>query len=255
MSTITVEQQASIAKTLEGMHLPSGLGNEHSACSLAAINLALSGRLTDEIPDCMSEVIGRWIIVVQDAMPGELRNSARWKSLLPLAAGTGRGQEQARLDIILDWMWGTVLPSLQTLADQQGFGAQWQKMTTGRTAKSARAVAVDAAAAEEWAATNAAEAAHWATKVARAAASAAGWAAGWAASAAATAAKAAKAARAAEVADVAAGVADVAARVAAEVADVAAGVAAGVAAWANFDPCGLLERLIKIDNNAQGAAT
>jgi hypothetical protein len=30
---------------------------------------------------------------------------------------------------------------------------------------------------------------------------------------------------------------------AAEVADV----------WANFDPCGLLERLIKIDNNAQGA--
>jgi hypothetical protein len=253
MSTITVEQQASIAKTLEGMHLPSGLGNEHSACSLAAINLALSGRLTDEIPDCMSEVIGRWIIVVQDAMPGELRNSARWKSLLPLAAGTGRGQEQARLDIILDWMWGTVLPSLQTLADQQGFGAQWQKMTTGRTAKSARAVAVDAAAAEEWAAANAAEAAHWATKVARAAARAeewaaararaararaaraAGWAAsaaGWAASAAATAAKAARAA---------------------EVADVAAGVAAGVAAWANFDPCGLLERLIKIDNNAQEA--
>jgi hypothetical protein len=249
MSTITTDQQASIAKKLATMHLPSGLGDEHSACSIAAINLALSGRLTDEIPDCMSEVIGRWIIVVQDAMPGELRNSARWKSLLPLAAGTGRGQEQARLDIILDWMWGTVLPSLQTLADQQGFGAQWQKMTTGRTAKSARAVAVDAAAAEEWAAANAAEAAHWATKVARAAARAeewaaararaaraAGWAAsaaGWAASAAATAAKAARAA---------------------EVADVAAGVAAGVAAWANFDPCGLLERLIKIDNNAQEAA-
>jgi hypothetical protein len=24
-------------------------------------------------------------------------------------------------------------------------------------------------------------------------------------------------------------------------------------AWANFDPCGLLERLVKIDNNAQEA--
>jgi hypothetical protein len=255
MSTITTDQQASIASKLASMHLPSGLGDEHSACSIAAINLALSGRLTDEIPDCMSEVIGRWIIVVQDAMPGELRNSARWKSLLPLAAGTGRGQEQARLDIILDWMWGTVLPSLQTLADQQGFGAQWQKMTTGRTAESARAVAVDAAAAEEWAAANAAEAAHWATKVARAAARVAGWAA----SAAAT---AAKAARAAEVADVAARVAGWAASAAAtaakaaraaEVADVAARVAAGAAAWVNFDPCGLLERLIKIDNNVQGA--
>jgi hypothetical protein len=31
-------------------------------------------------------------------------------------------------------------------------------------------------------------------------------------------------------------------------------VAARATAWANFDPCGLLERLIKIDNNAQEAA-
>jgi hypothetical protein len=73
------------------MTLPSGLGTEESACSIAAINLALTGELTDDIPDCMSEVIGRWIIPTQDAMPAELRNSPRWKSLLPLAAGTGQG--------------------------------------------------------------------------------------------------------------------------------------------------------------------
>jgi hypothetical protein len=222
MSTITTEQQASIAKKLATMHLPSGLGDEHSACSIAAINLALSGSLTDEIPDCMSEVIGQWIIVVQDAMPGEMRNSARWKSLLPLAAGTGRGQEQERLDIILDWIWGTVLPSLQPLADQRGFGEQWQKMTTERTANSANA------------ATNAAEAT-WAARaaaVARAVARAAAMAA---------------AAAAPEATAV-----EAVARAAAMAAAAAAVEAAG--AGANFDPCGLLERLIKIDNNAQGAA-
>ncbi len=208
MSTITTEQQALIASKLASMHLPSGLGDEHSACSIAVINLALSGRLTDEIPDCMSEVIGQWIIAVQDAMPDDVRNSERWKSLLPLAAGTGREQEQERLKIILDWMWGTVLPSLQPLAGQHGFGKQWQKMTTERTAESAIAAA--------WAAVEAAEVA---------------------------AARVAMAARAAEVAEWAT----------ARAAEVAARVAAGMAAWANFDPCGLLERLVKIDNNAQEA--
>jgi hypothetical protein len=165
----------------------------------------------------MSEVIGQWIIVIQDAMPGELRNSEKWKSLLPLAAGTGRDREQERLKIILDWIWGTVLPSLQPLADQRGFGEQWQKMTTERTANSANA------------ATNAAEAT-WAARaaaVARAVARAAAMAA---------------AAAAAEATAVEA------------VARAAAMAAAAAGAGANFDPCGLLERLIKIDNNAQGAA-
>jgi hypothetical protein len=221
MSTITVEQQASIAKTLEGMHLPSGLGNQHSACSIAAINLALSGRLTGSIPDCMSEVIGRWIIVAQDAMPDAVRNSARWKSLLPLAAGTGRVNERERLDIILDWMWGTVLPSLQPTADQQGFGKQWQKMTTERTVEAADAAARAAAAGTAgWGAGAAARATTWAATEAAAARAAAGEAAGaavWSARATAWAPTEAE-------------------------------------AWANFDPCALLERLIRIGNNTQEAA-
>jgi hypothetical protein len=217
MSAITPKQQASIAKKLAGMHLSSGLGDEHSACSIAAINLALYGRLTDEIPGCMSEVIGRWVIVVQDAMPGALRNSARWKSLLPLAAGTGREQEQERLDIILDWMWDIVLPSLQPLADQHGFGAQWQKMTTERTAESANAAANAAAgvARATWAAEEAARAEVEAARAeVEAAVAATTWVTAWAAEAA----------------------------------------EAEAEAWENFDPCELLERLIKIDsNNAQGA--
>ena len=219
MSTITTEQQAAIAKMLEGMHLPPGLSDGENACSIAAINLALSGDLTDEIPDCMSEVIGRWIIGVQDAMPDAMRNSERWKSLLPLAAGTGRDDEQERLDIILDWMWEAVLPSIQPLADRQGFGQQWQQMLADRTVESADAAA-GAARAAIWSAAEAAKAAKEAAGEARAAWAA--WAAAWAAALAAMAAREAGAARA--------------------------------DAWANFDPCGLLERLIKIDSNAQEAA-
>jgi hypothetical protein len=249
MSTITTDQQASIASKLATMQLPSGLGDEQSACSIAAINLALSGKLTDEIPDCMSEVIGRWIVVIQDAMPGEMRNSGRWKSLLPLAAGTGRDREQERLDIILDWMWGTVLPSLQSIADQQGFGRQWQKMTADRTAESANAAAM----ASAWAAEEEAGATRGAGAGAAAAMAAAGAAANratrWAGAVEAAAAEAVEV-RAMEAAGWAAAVAR-SATWAVRVARAAAGEAE---AWANFDPCKLLERLIKIDNNAQRAA-
>jgi hypothetical protein len=175
---LTNEQKTAIAEKLASMHLPVGLGDEHNACSIAAINLALTGELTDEIPDCMSVVIGRWIITTQDSMPDEMRNSDRWKSLLPLAAGTGRDKEQERLQIILDWMWKTVLPSVQPLADERGFGDVWRRMTTERT-KEAAAEAAEAAEAAAWAvrAAEAAEAAEAAWAAARAAARAeAAWA-------------------------------------------------------------------------------
>jgi hypothetical protein len=160
MTTLTDQQRAAIAAKLETMSLPSGLGDEHAACSIAAINLALTGRLTDDIPACMSEVIGRWIITVQDAMPDAMRNSHEWKSLLPLAAGTGREHEYKRVALILDWMWGTVLPMLQPQADAGGYGPQWRAMCEERT--SARAAA-RAAAAAAWAARAAAEA-RWAAR-------------------------------------------------------------------------------------------
>jgi hypothetical protein len=214
MSTITIEQQQAIAAKLAGMTLPSGLGDEEAACSIAAINLALSGKLTDDIPPCMSEVLGKWIISVQDAMPDTMRNSERWKQLLPLAAGTGRAKEKERLQIILDWMWGTVLPTLQPLADKHGFGREWQTMTAERTEAAAEAAADAAtyAAAEAWAA-------HAAAEAARAAA--------------------AEAARADAAAYAAADAA------AAREAAWAAAYAARADVWQTFDPCGLLEKLIK----------
>ena len=207
MSTITLEQQTAIAVKLAGMHLPSGLGDEESACSIAAINLALSGELTDDIPPCMSKAIGKWIIRIQDSMPDDMRNSARWKQLLPRAAGTGRAKEKKRLAIILDWMWGTVLPTLQPLADDRGFGTEWKRMTTERT----RAAAGRASCGVDGAAARAADAAAWAAAWAAAEAAEAAWAA------------------------------------AAAWAWAAAEAAEAASAWETFDPCGLLERLINVE--------
>src|ERR1700679_548770 len=135
MSTITPEQQDAIRIFVMNHHLPRGLGSKEEACSIAAINLALRGELSDEIPECMSLVIGKWIIRVQDAMPDDLRNSLEWKDLLPLAAGTGRDPllEQRRSALVLDWMWGTILPSIQPIADKHGFGVQWLSMCTEKT--------------------------------------------------------------------------------------------------------------------------
>lgn len=128
-------------------HLPVGRGTRESACSITAINLAVNGRLTDEIPKCMSEVVGSWIRSAQDVMPSVVRNSEGWKSLLPLAAGTGRDpvKERERLGLILEWMWGA-LALMQPVADKGGYGVAWARMVEERTTAAADAAA-DAAAA------------------------------------------------------------------------------------------------------------
>jgi hypothetical protein len=152
---ITQADQTKIAELVNCMTLCYGIGTRESACSIAAINLALSGRLTDDIPECMSEVIGNWIIRIQDSMPDSVRNSREWKSLLPQAAGTGRSHETQRSKIILEWMWCKVLPQLQSTANTQGFGESWQTMCTEKTA----AAAADAASADAARAARAARAA------------------------------------------------------------------------------------------------
>src|SRR5579859_6846524 len=214
MSTITAEEQAKIAAYLDTHMLPAGIGSEESACSIAAINLALTGELTDRIPACMSPVIGRWIIVVQDAMPAAMRNSAEWKRLLPLAAGTGRAadDEQQRLALVLAWVWDGVLPHLQPVADKYGFGESWRAMCNDKTACAADAAARVADAAR-------------AAYAARAAAYAAD--------------------AAARVADAARAAADAAGRAARAAAD-AARAAARAAEWKHFNPCGLLARLVEV---------
>ncbi len=148
----TQEADARLRDYLASHELVAGIGTEESTCSVAATNLALTEKVTDTIPMCMSKVIGQWMIVVQDAMPSEMRNSSGWKCLLPMAAGTGREREEERLALVMAWMWGTVLPDLQGLADRGGFGAEWRTMCVEKSPKAAwaagdvaRAAARDAA--------------------------------------------------------------------------------------------------------------
>jgi hypothetical protein len=84
-------------------------------------------------------------------MPSEMRNSLRYKTLLPDMAGTGRKHEQERLAILINWMWSVVLPQLQPIADQHGFGSEWQTMCQLKTAASARAAALAAYARADYA--------------------------------------------------------------------------------------------------------
>lgn len=126
--TLSKEDAQKIANFLKGKDLSRGLGSYNSPCSMAAINLALSGRLADSIPACMSQVIGNIIIRIQDAMPDCIRNSAEWKELLPLAAGTGRDKEleKKRIEKAFDWFWELV-PLGNATAELYGFGALWSE--------------------------------------------------------------------------------------------------------------------------------
>ncbi len=190
----TDEHAANLKSYLETHHLPIGLGTEESACSIAAINLAISGELTDDIPDCMSKVLGKAIIGLQDAMPDDMRNSDRYRAMLMTAPGTGRDKEQERLAVLMDWMWGTVLPQVQPLADEKGFGDEWRRMCDERTTNAASAARA-AAYAPARAASDAATAAAYAYAASAAAYAADAYAAAYAASRAAFTAYAASAAR------------------------------------------------------------
>ena len=144
-ATWTAEADARLRAYLarNGYIIPVGLGNEDAACSMAAINLALTGVLSDDTPACMSAVVGKWILRAQDVMPDSLRNGAEWRELLPLAAGTGRTYEQERLTLLLDWMWGTALPVVQPLADAGGCGDKWRELCEERSIDAARVARMD----------------------------------------------------------------------------------------------------------------
>jgi hypothetical protein len=231
--TFTQEHKAKLEQYLATHTLPSGLGAKESACSIAAINLALSGELTDEIPDCMSDVLGRAAIALQDAMPGEMRNSERYKALLPEMAGTGRKHEQERLAILLDWMWSVVLPKLQPFAESKGFGDAWKNMCQLKTAASALAAAAAARVADVTRAADYAAAANYAADAA------ADYASAYAAAA---------AAAAADYADDAA-YSYAAADNAADAAAYAAADAGGDF-WETVDPIGVLERMTHVNVDA-----
>jgi hypothetical protein len=233
--TFTQEHKAKLEEYLATHTLSKWLGSPESACSIAAINLAMTGTLTDDTPDCMSEVLGAATIRLQDAMPDEMRNSMRYKALLPDMAGTHREHERERLGILMEWLWSVVFPQLQPLADKSVFGAEWEAMCKLKTSVAASAAASAAFAAAE-ADTHAAEADTYADAYVSADAAAEAASAYEAASEYVSASEydfaSASAARAA----------DAAAEAAASAADADA-AAASADFWETVDPIGVLERM------------
>ena len=122
-----------------GYIIPRGTGTKEAASSMAAIYMALTGKLANRSPQCMSYVIGRWIELVQDEISQKMRNDATWRTLLPFAARTDResGCERNRLDIVVKWMWETILPSLDPVAEKYDIGNIWRRAVLGRTIRSA----------------------------------------------------------------------------------------------------------------------
>ena len=210
MTDYTADHRIKLETYLASRVLSRGLGRKESACTLAAINLAMYGELTDKIPACMSRALGYAAVELQDAMPDKMRNSLRYKSLIPDMPGTGRAQEQERLAVLLDWLWSVVLPQLQSIAEKGGFGDEWRTMCQDRTSY----------------------AAHGAANAARSAARSASYAAHAAARAADAAARAADA-RAADAATIATTVVNT----------VAAVAAYADSFWSAIDPIGVLERM------------
>jgi hypothetical protein len=183
--TLDDTSNAAIAAYIKDRHISRGLGTREEPCSIAAINLALTGELTDKIPDCMSEVIGAWIIRIQDGMPDDMRNGAEWRALLPLAAGTGREFEVERLTIIISRLRETVLPTLNAApSNVAALAADYAAEASARAAWAAGAAAWAARAAAVYAevASNAvyAEAASNAVYAEADAGYAAAWAEAWA---------------------------------------------------------------------------
>lgn len=159
---LTQEQIDRIKSVVWDHPIGKGLGTRYTACSIASLNIALTGELTDYTPECMSLIIGEWVRTIQDAMPDYMRNSLEWRNALILAAGTGRKKELERLALIMDWLFGVVLPILQSQADAGGYGPAWQKMCEERTEAVAVArLAVEAAVRVALAVAAEAEAVEW----------------------------------------------------------------------------------------------
>jgi hypothetical protein len=211
----TPELRQQYADFLRTHRIVHGIGDKDAACTIAALNVAATGRVTDARPDCMSAVIHAWIIIIQDRMPLALLNSEAWIAAAIDAPGSGNDHDAERLAIIMDWMWDS-LSLAQAAADAHGHGDTWRAMCELRTSDSAAGAARAAGAAGAVRAARAAGAAG-AVRAARAAGAAG----------AAGAVRAARAAHAAGAADAAGAAAD----------------AADADVWEKLDPCGLLDRL------------
>lgn len=90
MKPLTAPQQrvADFLKTIPV--LSKDLGTPSCPCSIGAVNIALTGRLTDHTPPGVDSLLSCLTVQMQDSCPATIcRESEDWRRLLPLLVGTG----------------------------------------------------------------------------------------------------------------------------------------------------------------------
>ena len=80
--------QSQVATFVTAATLGQGLNDSQTPCTIAAINLTLTGRFTDNCPECMSPELCDFVVILQDSLSHECRNSPEWKSVIPLLLNT-----------------------------------------------------------------------------------------------------------------------------------------------------------------------
>lgn len=153
--TITEAQRAALREALLSPDLTicSGIGDAVApgigeACTIAEINLVLTGLLDDGPHPCMSEVIRWWVIRIQDALPTDIRNSAAWREAAVGIAGSAASEsvERTRSNLILDWMWSALADDAVLAVVPAGPAREaWDRMLSERTISAANAASADAA--------------------------------------------------------------------------------------------------------------
>jgi hypothetical protein len=143
--TDTIDHET-IAAQLARIELVHGVGRDKEhACTIAALNIALHGKLTDTRDACMSRVVHLWVIRVQDKMPVAMmqpgdEHGDRWRAAAPYIAGsaTTTEREKERVQLILDWMWNCLSHNFEKWVPKAAHDA-WRTMLKDRNATSARA--------------------------------------------------------------------------------------------------------------------
>jgi hypothetical protein len=116
--------------------LSAGLGSVNGErCTIAEINLILTGRLTDSEHKCMSNVIRHWVIDIQDLMPADVRNSDAWRKAAVGIAGSAASAEveEKRNAMILDWMWDALADETVRARVPLSLRPAWEHMIATRT--------------------------------------------------------------------------------------------------------------------------
>lgn len=139
---LTAETIAEIREAFASSDLVLGAGVgrvDGPRCTIAEINLILTGELTDHPHPCISDVIRQWVMRVQDDMPSALRNAPAWREAAVGIAGSaaGRAVERGRRALILDWMWDALADEALLKVVPADNRPSWDAMLRDRTSAAA----------------------------------------------------------------------------------------------------------------------